>query len=50
MKDAADYLAFIKALIIANPHVVRWAVIREEAQGDMGLLRYRYNVPRKLDR
>ena len=41
MKDAADYLAFIKALIIANPHVVRWAVIREEAQGDMGLLRYR---------
>ena len=44
MKDPGDYLAYIKALIVANPHVVRWKVIREEAQGDMGLFRYRLNL------
>ena len=41
MKDAADYLAYIKALIVANSQVLRWTVIREETQGDMGLFRYR---------
>ena len=41
MKDAADYLAHIKALIVVNPQVVHWTVVREEAQGDMGLFRYR---------
>lgn len=44
MKDPGDYLAYIKALIVANPHVVRWKAIREEAQGDMGLFRYRLNL------
>jgi hypothetical protein len=44
VKDPGDYLAYIKALIVANPHVVRWKVIREEAQGDMGLFRYRLNL------
>ena len=41
MKDAAAYLAHIKAQIIANPHIVKWTTLREEAQGDRGLFRYR---------
>ena len=44
MKEAADYLAHIKALIIVNPQVVHWIVVREEAQGDMGLFRYRLTL------
>ena len=44
MKDASDYLAYIKALIVVNPHVLHWSVIREEAQGDMGLLRYKLTL------
>ena len=44
MKDAADYLAYIKALIVANPQVLRWTVAREETQGDMGLFRYRLTL------
>ena len=41
MKDAADYLSYIKALIVLNPQVVHWGVAREEAQGEEGLFRYR---------
>jgi hypothetical protein len=44
MKDAADYLTRIKALIVANLKVVRWSVIREEAQGKMGLFRCRLTL------
>lgn len=44
MIKAGDYLAQIKALIILNPQVAHWAVIREEAQGDMGLFRYRLTL------
>lgn len=44
MKDAAEYLAYVKALIVANAQVVRWAAVREVAQGDMGLLRYRLTL------
>jgi hypothetical protein len=44
VKDAADYLAYIKALIVANPQVLRWTVVREEMQGDMGMLRYRLTL------
>jgi hypothetical protein len=44
VNDAADYLAWIKALIIANPQVVRWVVVREEVQGALGLLRYRLTL------
>lgn len=44
MRDAADYLAHIKALIVMNPQVVHWTVVREEAQGDMGLFRYRLTL------
>ncbi|MDO9129226.1 MAG: hypothetical protein Q7U34_05100 [Anaerolineales bacterium] len=35
MKDADDYLAYVKALIVANPQVAGWKVLREETQGDM---------------
>jgi hypothetical protein len=41
VKEADDYLAFVKALIIANSQVTGWKAIREEAQGDLGLFRYR---------
>jgi len=41
VKDADDYLDYIKALIIALPLVDGWKALREEAQGDIGLFRYR---------
>lgn len=44
MKNAGDYLAHIKALIVLNPQVVHWVVVREEAQGDIGLFRYRLTL------
>lgn len=44
MKDASDYLSYIKALIVMNPEVLRWTALREEAQGDMGMLRYRLTL------
>jgi hypothetical protein len=44
VKDAADYLAHIKACIVANRQVAHWTVVREEAQGDMGLFRYRLTL------
>ena len=44
MNGAAEYLASIKARIVAHPHVVRWTVLREEAQGDQGLFRYRLTL------
>ncbi len=40
MKDASDYLVYIKAIIVSNPQVLRWSMIREEAQGDIGLFRF----------
>jgi hypothetical protein len=44
VRDAAEYLAFVKALIVANQQVHGWTVVREEAQGDLGLLRYRLTL------
>ena len=44
MKDAADYLAYIKALIALNPQVVHWMVVREESQGNRGVFRYRLTL------
>ena len=44
MKDAADYLASIKALVALNPQVVHWVVVREESQGNRGLFRYRLTL------
>lgn len=41
MKDAAEYLAQVKALIVMNPQIMHWAAAREEAQGDAGLFRYK---------
>lgn len=39
--DAADYLATLKALIISNPGIHTWYVLREEIQSDAGLYRFR---------
>jgi len=44
VKNAADYLSYIKALIIMNSSVLHWSVVREEAQGDIGLLRYKLTL------
>lgn len=44
MNKADDYLSYIKALIALNREVVRCRVVREEAQGDMGLFRYRLTL------
>lgn len=41
MKDAEDYLTYVKALIVANPQVTGWKMLREEAQDDIGLFRCR---------
>ena len=41
MKDADEYLAYVKALIIKNEDVLRWNIVREETQGNMELFRYR---------
>jgi hypothetical protein len=41
VKEAEEYLAYIKALIIADPKVRELKILREEAQGDLGLFRYR---------
>ena len=32
VKDADDYLAYVQALIIANPKVAGWKALREETQ------------------
>ncbi len=39
MRDALEYLAHVKALIVANARVAHWTMLREEAQGDIGLYR-----------
>jgi hypothetical protein len=44
VRDATYYLTWIKALIVANPKVVHWSVVREEAQGDTGIFRYRLSL------
>ncbi len=41
MKNAADYLNLVRSLIVAHPVIARLAIIREESQGVVGLLRYR---------
>jgi hypothetical protein len=44
VKDVASYLSVIKARIIAHPQVTQLFVVREEAQGNVGLLRYRLTL------
>ena len=39
MKDAGDYLAYVKALAIASSQVTGCVVMREEVESDGGLLR-----------
>ena len=39
--SAEDYLALIKSLIALCPVVVKLDILREDAQGDRGLWRYR---------
>lgn len=39
-----DYLALIKSLIALCPAVVELSILREDAQGDRGLWRYRLNL------
>jgi len=41
VKEAAEYLAHVKSLIILHPRVARWTILREEVEGDLGLFRYR---------
>lgn len=44
MKQASDYLAYVKAMIILNPRVIQWITLREEAQEQIGLFRYRLTL------
>lgn len=44
MKDAAEYLSQVKALIVMNDQVMHWTAAREEAQGDAGLFRYKLRL------
>jgi hypothetical protein len=41
VRDVADYVAHLKALIALNPQVVHWAIVREEIEDELGLFRYR---------
>jgi len=41
VKNADDYLAWIKSVIALCPEVVNLTILREEAQTDKGLWRYR---------
>lgn len=44
MKNATEYLGRVKALILVSPHVVHSETVREEAEGNMGLFRYRLRL------
>jgi len=44
VRDAAEYLSHIRALIALMPQIVHCQVLREEAQGDTGLFRYRLSL------
>ena len=44
MRDAAEYLTHVHALIIANAGIVHWSVVREDGQGTLGMLRYRLTL------
>ena len=44
---AEDYLALIKSLILLCPVVVEFNILREDAQGDRGVWRYRLTLQDK---
>ncbi|MBI1879412.1 MAG: hypothetical protein HYR94_14540 [Chloroflexi bacterium] len=41
MTDAAEYIAYVKSILISNPHIVSLKIVREEVQEKIGLYRYR---------
>jgi hypothetical protein len=41
VRDAVEYLAAVKAAIIMADPIVHWTALREEAQGDAGMFRFR---------
>ncbi len=44
MNEAADYLARVRSLILINARILHWQIVREEAQGNVGLFRYRLTL------
>jgi len=44
VRDAPEYLTQVRALIIADPGVIHLNVVREEAQGNLGMFRYRLTL------
>lgn len=44
MKDAADYIAYVKSLLISNSQIVSVKIVREEMQDKLGLYRYRLSL------
>jgi len=44
VRNADDYLAWIKSVIALCPQVVNVTIIREESQTDKGLWRYRLTL------
>ena len=44
VRNADDYLAWIKSVIALCPEVVNLTILREEAQTDKGLWRYRLTL------
>lgn len=44
MTDAADYIAFIKSIVVAHSAITNFKIVREEIQGEIGLYRYRLSL------
>ena len=44
MIDAAEYIAYVKSILISNPQIVSLKIVREEAQEKIGLYRYRLSL------
>ena len=44
MTDAAEYIAYVKSILISNPQIVSLKIVREEAQEKIGLYRYRLSL------
>lgn len=44
MKDAAEYLYHVKAIILSNAHVMNIEILREEAFEELGLFRFRLKL------
>ena len=44
MNDAAEYISTIRQMIVLHPYVRYFQVVREEEQGNSGLLRFRLTL------